>query len=433
MLNILLILLGKSFSKLSNVLNLGAGATWPGHIALKFNPNFIRSTIGGSTKIVLIAGTNGKTTTSTLISEILKSNGSSVVHNKSGANQLNGIASAIITGTKLFDNKLSSNYLILEVDENVLPLALRELTPDYIVCLNLFRDQLDRYGEIDSIIKKWKGSFEKLDKQTTLILNADDPQIAFLGKDLKSKVLYFGLNENEQDIIEHGADSTYCPSCFNDLNHLSVTFSHLGNWECPNCGEKRPKLNVSTASFYPLLGTYNKYNTLAAALFAKNEKINASVVEKTFKNFKPAFGRQEEIAIDGKKVKIFLSKNPTSFNESLSTINSLNPKNLLIILNDRIPDGLDVSWIWDVKTDSLSKIPNISVSGDRTYDMGLRLKYSENGQWSMVNSKFKIQEDLKAAIKTALNKTPQGQTLYILPTYSAMLEVRKILKGRKIL
>lgn len=426
MLNRFLILFGKLFISLSKRLNLGSGSTWPGHIALKVNKDFIKQTVAKKTKIVLVAGTNGKTTTSSLISEILQTNGNKVVHNKSGANQLNGIASAIISEVKSFSSKLKSDYLVLEVDENVLPFALKELKPNYIICLNLFRDQLDRYGEIDSIIRKWRESFEKLSKDTTLILNADDPQIVFLGKNLKTKILYFGLNEKNQAEIEHGADSTYCPYCLHDLVYDSISFSHLGNWKCLNCGQKRPKLNVSSLPYYPLLGTYNKYNTLAAVFFAKRQNISEQTINQALKTFRPAFGRQEELKIGGKKIKLFLSKNPTSFNESLSTITTLNPRNLLIVLNDRIPDGLDVSWIWDIKTDGLYEIPNVSLSGDRVYDMGLRLKYS-----GLKN--FEMFEELNNAINYSLKQTSKNQTLFIVPTYSAMLDIRKILKGRSIL
>ncbi len=428
MLNILLILLGKLLSKISKTLNLGAGSTWPGHIALKVNKHFIKQTIVDKTKVVLVAGTNGKTTTSTLITKILSEAGFNVSHNKSGSNQLNGIASAIISGIKPLSSKIDSEYLVIEVDENVLPLALKELTSNYIICLNLFRDQLDRYGEIDSIVKKWKSCFESLSKQTTLVLNADDPQISFLGDKLRSKVLYFGLNEKIQKEIEHGADSTYCPNCLHDLNYESVTFSHLGDWKCLNCGLKRPTPSLSSLKFYPLLGTYNKYNSLAAVLFARTQKIAEQSINNALKDFKPAFGRQEEFEVDGKRVKIFLSKNPTSFNQSLLTTSDLNAKNLLIVLNDRYVDGIDVSWIWDVNFEKLlNKSMNIFLSGNRVYDLALRLHYSS------ILKNLRIDEDLSQCINTSLRQTSIGQTLYILPTYSAMLDVRKILKGRKIL
>jgi UDP-N-acetylmuramyl tripeptide synthase len=426
MINILLTLFGKSFNKLSKTFNLGSGATWPGHIALSLNPNFIRQTIGPKTKIVLVAGTNGKTTTSSLISHIFRQNGFSIIENRSGANLLNGAASAIILGLKPFSSKTYQDYLILEVDENNLPQVSDQTNPNYIVVLDLFRDQLDRYGEIDSIIKKWKTSFEKLSDKTTLILNADDPQVSYLGKDLKSKVLYFGLDENNQKEIEHGADSFYCPNCYHLLNYKSITFSHLVNWTCPNCELKRPTPNINNFEPYPLAGTYNKYNTLASVLVTRQEKISDEKIEQSLKNFEPAFGRQEEFELAGKKIKIFLSKNPTSFNESLSTIFDLKAKNVLILLNDRIPDGLDVSWIWDTNVSYLEKIPSINISGDRVYDLSLMLKYSDLKD-------FQAFEDLSLASEKSLSKMDKDETLFILANYSAMLDVRKILKGRKIL
>jgi UDP-N-acetylmuramyl tripeptide synthase len=424
--NFFIIVFGKIISFVSKILNLGNGSTWPGHMALKVNKNFIKQSISEKTIVILVAGTNGKTTTAAIVSHIFLQNGFSAVQNKSGANLLNGAASAIIQGVKLFSAKIDQDYLILEVDENNLPSVINQTNPSYIIVLDLFRDQLDRYGEIDSIIKKWRVAFEKLSISTTLILNADDPQVSYLGKSLKAKVLYFGLNENNQETIEHGADSIFCPKCQHLLNYKSITFSHLGNWFCVNCHEKRPNLNLSTFQIYPIPGTYNKYNSLAAILLTSNQKIPNKQIAQTLKSFKPAFGRQEEFLVEGKNVKIFLSKNPTSFNESLSTISDLKAKNLLIVLNDRIPDGLDISWIWDTNTALLENVPNITVSGDRAYDIALRIKYSG------INN-FHVFESLSDAIKQSLEKIKPGETLFVLPTYSAMLETRKILTGKKIL
>lgn len=427
MINTLLILFGKIFSFLSKKLNLGHGSTWPGHIALKLNKNFVKNYfLNNKTKIIIISGTNGKTTTAKLIETILKENNKKIFLNSSGANLLSGIASSIILSSSLF-KKEYYDFAVFEVDENSLPEVNKTLNPDYIIAINLFRDQLDRYGEVDAITQKWKDSFKNLSEKSVLILNADDPQIAYLGKDLKNKSLYFGLDEKNNNKISHGADSTYCPKCFNTLTYNSVYFSHLGNWECQNCGLQKPKTTISSLPYYPLAGEYNKYNFLAGVLLAKQENIKDEVIQKALKKFQPAFGRQEELELNGIKIKIFLSKNPTSFNESLSTINSLKANNILIVLNDRIPDGLDVSWIWDTHIEELlQNINNITVSGDRCYDLALRLKYAGS-------SEFKIESNLKNAINIALEKTNKNQTLYILPTYSAMLEVRKIIIGKKIL
>ncbi|OGH06056.1 MAG: hypothetical protein A2W22_03995 [Candidatus Levybacteria bacterium RBG_16_35_11] len=425
--NKLPIVIGKSITFICRSLNLGQGSTWPGHIALLLNPNFIKDTLKKTeTKIILVAGTNGKTTTGKLIKSILQESGKRVFLNQSGANLLNGIASAIISASEL-SGRLKRGYAIFEVDENTLPLILNQITPDYLIALNLFRDQLDRYGEIDKIARTWKKSFDNLTSSSTLVLNADDPLISFLSESTSAKVVFFGLN-NDQFVTndeQNAADSIYCLYCGSKLSYRKIFFSHLGDWSCTNCGHKRPVLNISESGKSFLSGTYNVYNVLASTLLSQVIGIKKTDVEKSIAAFKPAFGRQEIIRKGDKEVQIFLSKNPTSFNESLKTIQQLGGKNLLIVLNDRIPDGKDISWIWDTNIEFLSKgIKNISVSGDRAHEMALRMKYAglEN---------FLVEPNLEKAIeKTLISATG---SLYILPTYSAMLEARKILTGRKIL
>jgi len=430
MLNFFLINSGKFISFVSRFLNLGSGSTWPGEIALSINPNFIKKSIEkNNLKIILIAGTNGKTTTALLLQSILSNNGYNVFQNTAGANLLNGIASSLISNSDL-SGKINKDFAIFEIDENTLPLILKEISnPNFIIILNLFRDQLDRYGEVNTIAKKWKDALKHLDEKTTLILNADDPQVAFLGNILKAKVLYFGLNPtgNRNDKIQHASDSTYCPKCQTKLNYNSTYFSHLGDWNCAKCGYSHPKITFTSFSFYPLLGVYNRYNTNAAVLLAKDLRLNDEKISSALKNFKPAFGRQEILIFNSKQVQIFLSKNPTGLNESLKTIVNLKAENLLLVLNDRIPDGRDVSWIWDVDFENFATVfKNIMISGDRVFDMGLRLKYAGF-------KNFQTEENLTKAVNVALGKTAKDEVLYIFPTYSAMLEVRKILTGKKIL
>lgn len=434
MVNSFLIFLGKLTISFSKSLNLGNGSTWPGHIALSINKNFIKDILkhNPNLKIILIAGTNGKTTTAKLIQTILEKSGKKVFQNKGGANLLNGIASSIVLHSDMLC-ALKYDYAIFEIDENTLPLILKELNADYIVLLNLFRDQLDRYGEVNIIVKKWNKAIAHLPPGANLILNADDPQIAYLGRHLegeqKRHLFFFGI-ENESITSknhQHASDSTYCPNCGNKLIYNVVYFSHLGNWQCEKCRFKHPEDTFTKSPLYPLAGMHNECNTNAAVLLAKTVGIDDKKIKNALEEFKPAFGRQEDLKINGRKIKIFLSKNPTSFNESLRTIASLRAKNLLIILNDRIPDGRDVSWIWDTDfEDFSSQFKNITVSGDRVFDMGLRLKYAEF-------KNFQAEENLSKAISTAIEKTSKNDTLYILPTYSAMLEARKILTGKKIL
>ena len=426
--NIFILIFGRLISSVSKILNLGNGSTWPGHVALSLNPNFVTDVFKDSkTKIIFITGTNGKTTTAKLIQTILEKNGKSVFINSSGANLLNGIASSIIINSDL--GKLNKDFAIFEVDENALTRVSEKIIPDFLIALNLFRDQLDRYGEIDTIIDHWKTIYNKLKTKTKFILNADDPQIAYLSMDKSFKTSYFGLDDTslQSENPQHAADSILCPKCSTKLKFDHLYYSHLGNWSCPNCGLKRPQLELSKSNFYPLDGIYNRYNTLAGLLLAQICGISIENIEQALREFKPAFGRQEIIEVKNKKVKFFLAKNPTSFNESLRTIESLNAKNLLLILNDKIPDGRDVSWIWDIDFEILlNQKTNIFISGDRVYDMALRLKYAG------VNN-FNSYEDLKTSVTEALNRTQNDETLYILPTYSAMLETRKILTGKKIL
>lgn len=422
--NIPLVLIGKLIARLSKTLNLGGGSTWPGHIALTCKPSILRKLARNFRGVIIfIAGTNGKTTTAKMLCTILKTQGKRVIHNETGANLLNGITSAFIEASN-FLGKTVADYAIFEVDENTVPEAVTQLRPHVIVLLNLFRDQLDRYGEVDAIANRWRKALE-YQKKATVILNADDPHIAFIGKKLR-KTHYFGIDDKTlyRTSPQHAMDAIYCPNCGKKLTFSGIYFSHLGLWQCKGCGLTRPK--TEPIPHQPTLpGIYNLYNLKAAHLVARVLGIDKESIKKALASFTPAFGRQEEFIVDGKKVKIFLSKNPAGFNESIRTVKQLGGRHFLLVLNDRIPDGRDVSWIWDVDFEEFEGATNITVSGERAYDMGVRLKYA--------GSLLKMIEDLRKAMSSTLGKVRQNETLYILPTYSAMLEVRKILTGRKLL
>ncbi len=440
----------KLLSRTSKILNLGAGGTWPGELALKFDPTIVSDLAKQLDTIVLVAGTNGKTTTAKMVATILelkvKSLPSSraqvegklkVIHNETGANLLNGISSELIKHTD-FSGKLTSNTAVFEIDENSLPLTLKEFTPTIVILLNLFRDQLDRYGEVDLIAEKWLEALKKLPSSTTVIINADDPHLAYIGSKLKAEVLYFGLGDKQFFLphVPYAVDTVYCPNCGKRLVIEGYYLSHLSEWKCAKCNLVHPGNNLrATDVASPLIGIYNIYNTLAATLTGLSLKIPTDKIHTTLSSFTPAFGRQEEFEIDGKKVKILLSKNPAGFTASLSTVLNQHPKAILLVLNDRIPDGRDVSWIWDVDFEMIPDDVAVVVSGDRVYDMAVRMKYArvENGEWKVESGKIKICESVKDAIEKGLKEISDGETLYVLPTYSAMLEVRKILSGRKIL
>lgn len=430
MLNKVLIAAGKAVSKTSQLLNRGNGSTWPGHIALKANSQFIKQILNDSKiKIIIVAGTNGKTTTASLIRTGLEKNGFNVLQNESGANLLNGVASTILLNTNSA-GKLTQDYAIFEVDENALPLILKQITPDYLLLLNLFRDQLDRYGEVNTIAKKWHDAIQNLPEKTKLVLNANDSQIAYLGDQHKSHAKYFGLEASKSpkspQSPQHAADSIYCPRCNEKLTFKTTYFSHIGDWYCNHCGLKRPNIDQSDCADCSLTGTYNLFNKLAATLVLKQTGLTEEQIGNSLKDFKPAFGRQEIVKYKGKNVQIFLSKNPTSFNQSFTTIKDLKAKTLLIVLNDRIPDGRDISWIWDVDLPEISTFKQILLAGDRVYDMALRVQYEDY-------KNFETYENLEEAIDAGAKYTELNETFFILPTYSAMLEVRKIITGKKIL
>ncbi|MBI5044314.1 MAG: Mur ligase family protein [Candidatus Levybacteria bacterium] len=424
--NAFIVLFCKILSSLTQKLNLGNGSTWPGHIAIRINPHIINQLLKNSrTKILFIVGTNGKTTTTSLLSHILTADGKKIIHNSSGANLLNGIASILLQNSTFF-GKIDADVALFEIDENIFPLITKSLRPDAVVALNLFRDQLDRYGEINTIAEKWRKAIASLPQSTKLYLNADDPQIAYLGRKAHQEVFYFGLEEKSDARLDHAADSTYCPACGNKLLFSTVYYAHLGIWKCPNGDFSRPKPNLYSSDYYPLSGLYNKYNTIAAMLVAKSLGLTNEDVSKSLRTFSPAFGRQEKITYHHKHVEIILAKNPAGFNQTLQTINELKAKNILFVLNDRIADGKDVSWIWDVDFEKLQKDKKtITISGDRVYDMALRCKYA--------GLESKSKNNLEEAISYALSQMEKNETLFIIPTYTAMLEVRKIITGKKIL
>ena len=441
--NFLIIILGKLILKLSKIFGLGSGSTWPGHFALSLNKNFIEEVIkkNKNLKIIVVAGTNGKTTSTALIKFLLEKSGKKVFTNSEGANLLNGVASTIIKNCNI-SSKLNFNYVIFESDELNLPLLLKKISPDKILILNLFRDQLDRYGEVNTIALKWLSALKNLGKKTEIFINGDDPQLYHIGTKLSQNVQYFGVEKKLMKLkdIPNDVDSIFCPVCLSMLKYNHLSYAHLGDFFCSKCGFKRGEVNDFTdiKINYPISGLYNIYNTNAVLLLINSldgSQLNRSETNKLLANFTPSFGRQEEIIYKKRRIFILLSKNPAGFNQSIQTINEMIIKdfsskkaNFLIVLNNRIPDGQDVSWIWDVDFKPILNVAeNIFVSGDRLYDLNLRIRYEDT------KNNINPFENLSEAIESLVSKTEEGERIYILPTYSAMLEVRNILIGRKLM
>lgn len=425
-----LILSMKLLSWALRTTGLGAGGTWPGEILLRLRPGILRRLSDKTAGIVLVAGTNGKTTTSKMIKTILDHHGFAARHNDTGANLDNGLVSSFISGTTWY-GVTPKDYMIFEVDEATLPRVLPSFTPRIVVLMNLFRDQLDRYGEVDTVAQNWLSCLVELPEEVTYIINADDPHLSYIGSKLRGDVRYFGLSDNRyiRDEMQHATDAIYCPSCGNRLTFGGVYFSHLGKWTCGKCKFTHPEMDLVASDITsPLEGTYNIYNTLASALVAKELGIEDSQIQGALDTFTPAFGRFETIEYAGTSVTIVLSKNPTGFNESLATmLKHPDSGSVLLVLNDRVPDGRDVSWIWDVDFEELVGLQSpIHVAGDRCYDMAVRLKYA-----GIKQENINVHTDLSEAIHTCIDDA-QKDMMWVMATYSAMLEVREILVGKKI-
>ncbi|HEY5601192.1 MAG TPA: MurT ligase domain-containing protein [Patescibacteria group bacterium] len=431
---------------------LGGGSAAPGLYALKVDPNLISKLCRNFKKgVILISGTNGKTTTSRMVSTILETAGFKTIHNRTGSNLTRGIASVLLENASL-SGKFEADFAIFETDEAVLPNAIKQTGPKFVLLTNLFRDQLDRFGEVDKIKRIWQDALLELDRESTVILNADDPAIAHLGHRLISKVFYFGLEDpqvGEKELFKF-ADTKYCGFCANPLDWEIVYISHLGKFKCPNCKNKRPEPQISATginllgiggsnfklSIYDkkqrinlkLPGLYNVYNGLAAAALANSINIDTNTTKAGLEKFKAVFGRVEQLFVNNKSIWMFLIKNPTGFNEVIRTIfESGKNNNLLIAINDKIADGKDVSWLWDVDFEKLKgSFNNLFVSGIRALDMALRLKYANVKNPNLVSENF-IQ-----TFEEAVKSTKEGEILFVLPTYTAMLEIRDYLTKKGI-
>lgn len=420
---------------------LKGGTTFPGRVALKIDKNIL-SKISKGYKVILVTGTNGKTTTTSMIYNIIKESGHPVITNNTGANLFPGIVTTFVDNFK-FGSKVKDNYAVIEVDEANLKYITEYITPEVITVTNLFRDQLDRYGEVYTTLNKILEGIYNV-PETTLVLNGDE---SLLGKlDLKNPVHFYGFDKaiNDNKTIEINADAKFCKFCKTPYEYNFVTYNHLGDFYCPNCGYKRSDLmyavtdiidinaDKSTVKFNDLevsinqSGTYNIYNGLCAYSIAKELGIDDLAIKKSLENQSSSFGRQETINIEGKDVKIFLVKNPAGYNQSLDTI-CLNKEKFAaaFLLNDNYADGQDVSWIWDVDFEKLTEtnIDEVYISGLRAYDMAVRLKTA-----GLNSNKFVIEEQYEALTEAIKNGI--CDKLYILATYTAMINYRKYLHSK---
>jgi UDP-N-acetylmuramyl tripeptide synthase len=455
----------------------GGGTSVPGKVLMRLAPDAI-ATLGSRLHegSVLISATNGKTTTATMAAGIFEQAGVRLVHNRAGANMAGGIATTLLSAARPHRG-MAGELGLFEVDELWLRTVAAQLHPRAVLLGNLFRDQLDRYGELDAIAESWEqalgnGSATLAEPASArrgaggplLVLNADDPQIADLGRG-RGAVLYFGVQDDSLDLpgMTHAADAKHCAHCGSPYEFDAVYLGHLGHYRCPSCGRIRPepavvatgvvlegvrgaRFTLSTPSgeaevTLRVPGLYNVYNALAAAALATALEVDLESIVAGLAATEAAFGRGEAVtlvlpdaAIDSvtqsarRELRILLIKNPAGANEVLRTL-AIEPgeHDLLGVLNDNIADGRDVSWIWDADFELLSgRVRRVTCSGSRAAELALRFKYA-----GVDPERIRVQPDLSVALRqAAVDRPAVNTTLYALPTYTAMLELRELLIER---
>jgi UDP-N-acetylmuramyl tripeptide synthase len=430
----------RAVAGLSRALGRGAGMTVPGKLLSKLDPGAIdRLAARLPHGTAVVSATNGKTTTSAMAAEILRPR-VRLAHNRSGANLVSGVASTLLAAG---DAELG----LLEVDEGALPEVMRRVRPRAVLLGNLFRDQLDRYGELELIAERWRDAVAALPAETTVVLDADDPQVGSLSE----RAIRYGLDDPSvaRPSLQHAADSKYCIRCGTPYGYAAAYVGHLGDYRCPRGDHRRPPLDVAAraleleglehASFdlvtsdgtrrieLALPGLYNVYNAVGAAALTRALGATLDEIADGLGRFSAAFGRFERIAVDDRRLLLLLIKNPAGANEAVRTLVEGRPPRVVVIaLNDEIADGRDVSWIWDVDFEPLATgLQTLVASGGRAAELALRFKYG-----GLDPARVEVVPELARALDRGLALTPAGEELVVLPTYTAMLGLQRIVAER---
>jgi lipid II isoglutaminyl synthase (glutamine-hydrolysing) len=443
------IVAARAVGELARRAGRGGGTSLPGKMLIRLEPQAIGELAARLERgSAVISATNGKTTTAAMTASVLTAAGVSLVHNRAGANMAGGVASALLAAVRP-GGRIEGELGLFEIDEFWLDRVVPQLHPRAVLLANLFRDQLDRYGELETIADRWAGVVSSLPRGGRLVLNADDPLIADLGRD-RTEVTYFGLEDPSVALpeLQHASDSKHCRRCGAAYSYEAIYLGHLGRYRCPSCGQERPSPSVAaeqirlagtrSASFrlvsgsgartveLPLPGLYNVYNALGAASLCLELGIGLDTVVRGLQSVTAAFGRAELVTVGGAEVSILLIKNPAGANEIVRTL-ALEPGeiDLLAILNDRTADGRDVSWIWDADLELLApRLRRVTCAGTRAAELALRLKYA-----GVEVQRLNVTPSLPEALDRAIGGTPEGR-LFVLPTYTALLELRDELASR---
>ena len=450
----------RTAGRASRRLGRGGGTTLPGLLLNRLRPQATAEMANAIPDgVILLSGTNGKTTTARLIRAALDGSGARVVANTAGSNLERGVATALLHAE-------SPDIALFEVDEAALGALVEQTQPRVVVLMNLFRDQLDRYGELEHLAQRWRAMVAALGPDTTLVYNADDPAVADIGARHPNAVPY-GIEDPSagRGHRSHAADNTDCRRCDTPLEYQLVTIGHLGHWACPSCALARPKPQVSAtnvelhgmdgqqmtistaaqaagsarvgpegASFgvsLRLPGLPNTYNAVAAAAAALTVGVVPETIAGALGARGAAFGRAEHFFVGARRVTTLLAKNPAGANENINMLlNESGPLHLLVLLNDRTADGRDVSWIWDVDYELLlagDRLGSLTLAGTRAHELALRFRYA-----GLDPARMSVVSETAAAFDAATTACGPSGRVYVLPTYTAMLDFRRVLASRAL-
>jgi UDP-N-acetylmuramyl tripeptide synthase len=442
---------GKLAGKTGRLLKIGGGTSFPGLVARRIDPGVLRKVVGASgARKIVVCGSNGKTTTCRMVAAISRSAGRRVTQNRSGSNLLGGVTAVAVNGASLLGT-LDADVLVFEIDEATIRRAVPEIEPDVVIVNNLFRDQLDRYGELYSVARALEAMIRALPVEATVVLNADDPLIATFAPDAICKRLYFGMATEDvgTQVPEHAADTIRCPKCQHDLEYDKVYISHLGAYHCPQCGFARPPLDVAVtrAQLDPsgpstielatpagqltfdlaLNGLHNVYNAAGAIAGSLAMGLDLSAVPPALASLKPAFGRLEDITAGDKQIVLAFVKNPISYNTTLRTIlQRPGMKHVLSVHSNAETDGEDFAWLWDIDLEELPpQLASLVTSGTKAEELAMRFKYA-----GVPEGMIRVIPERQAALDAALANVPTGGTLYILSGYTPLHELRRVMQQR---